>query len=110
MKQTVYESDFRSAFHRMDRGTQFSYEGLGILFDYLEGFEQDTGEEIELDVIALCCEYAEETPEDIAASYDIDLEDTDEDDHAQAVMDWLCDHTSVCGQTSTGSIIYCSCF
>lgn len=110
MKQTVYLSDFRSAFHAHDRQNQFSYEGLGILFDYLEQYEQDVGEELELDVIALCCEFAESTPEDIAADYDIDLEGVDEDDIAQAVMDWLCDTTSVCGQTSTGAIVYNSCF
>ncbi len=110
MKQSVYLSDFRTAFHNMDRGEQFSYEGLGVLFDYLEQYEQGTGEEMELDVIALCCEFAEETPEDIAASYDIDLSDVDDDEHGQAVIEWLDDHTSVCGQTSTGSIVYCTSF
>lgn len=110
MKQTVYASDFRDAFRAHDRQNQFSYEGLGILFDYLEQYEQDCGEELELDVIGLCCDYAESTPEDIAADFDIDLEGVDEDDVAQAVMDWLCDSTSVCGQTSTGAIVYCSCF
>jgi lysine/ornithine N-monooxygenase len=111
MKQTAYESDFRDAFRAHDRAEQFTYEGLGILFDYLEQYEQDTGEEIELDVIALCCEYAESTPEDIADDYSImDALEADEDDKAQIVMDWLCDHTSVCGQTSTGAIVFCTCF
>lgn len=59
MKQSINESEFRTAFHRMDRGEQFSYDGLTALYDYLEQYEDDTGEEIELDVIALCCEYTE---------------------------------------------------
>ena len=59
MFQRVNFSDFRQAFHNHDRGNQFSYEGLKALFDYLEEQERDTGEEMELDVIALCCEYSE---------------------------------------------------
>ena len=37
----------------------FSYEGKRALFDYLEQYEEDAGEKIELDTIALCCEYTE---------------------------------------------------
>tara|TARA_Y100000310_G_scaffold301220_1_gene337487 strand:- start:995 stop:1291 length:297 start_codon:yes stop_codon:yes gene_type:complete len=59
MKQSINNYQFHRAFERMDRGEQFSYEGLNALFDYLEELEDDTGETVELDVIALCCEYAE---------------------------------------------------
>ena len=59
MKQSINEYQFRDAFHKMERGEQFSYDGLSALYDYLEQLEDDIGEEIELDVIALCCEYAE---------------------------------------------------
>ena len=59
MKQTVNDWDFTDAFHKAGRGKQFSYEGLKALFEHLEDLESDIGEEIELDVIALCCEYME---------------------------------------------------
>jgi hypothetical protein len=59
MKQTVNSSDFHDAFERMGRGDQFSYEALDALFDYLEQYEEETGEEMELDVIALCCDFTE---------------------------------------------------
>ena len=59
MYQRVNFSDFRQAFHNHDRGNQFSYEGLKALFSHLEEVEGETGEEMELDVIALCCEYSE---------------------------------------------------
>jgi len=59
MKQSVNEYQFRDAFHKMGRGKQFSYDGLTALYDYLEQLGDDIGEEIELDVIALCCKYAE---------------------------------------------------
>ena len=59
MIQTITKSDFTSAFHRMGRGNNFTYEGLSALYDYLEDYEDSTGEQIELDVIAFCCEYNE---------------------------------------------------
>lgn len=37
----------------------FSYEGKRALFNYLEEYEESTGQEIENDPIAFCCEYAE---------------------------------------------------
>jgi hypothetical protein len=59
MKQSINDWDFTDAFHKAGRGKQFSYDGLKALFEYLEEYEEGTGEEINLDVIALCCEYAE---------------------------------------------------
>ena len=58
MKQTVSKTDFVDAFTKM-RPSNFSYEGLIALYDYLENFEEDTDKEIELDVIAFCCDYSE---------------------------------------------------
>lgn len=59
MKSTVTVYDFRQAFHNMGRGEQFTYEGLGALFEWLENYEEETGQEVELDVIALCCDFTE---------------------------------------------------
>ena len=59
MKQSVNMYDFERAFKNFERMNNFSYDGLKALFEYLEDYEEDTGEEIELDVIALCCDYAE---------------------------------------------------
>ena len=70
MKQSINFHQFQDAFERMGRGTQFSYEAQRALFDYLENLEQDLGEEIELDVIALCCEYQEiEDDEEVYKQY-----------------------------------------
>jgi hypothetical protein len=52
MKTTVYLHDLRTQFHQMGRGDQFSYDGLRVLFEALEQYEDDTGSEVELDVIA----------------------------------------------------------
>lgn len=37
----------------------FSYDGKRVLYDYLEDREQETGEEYDLDTVALCCEFTE---------------------------------------------------
>ena len=59
MKQTVSFYDFELAFERVGQSDKFSYEGLKALFDWLEEYEDSTGDEVELDVIALCCEFSE---------------------------------------------------
>jgi len=58
MKQSINMYDFERAFKNFERDN-FSYDGLKALFEYLEEYEEGTGEEVELDVIALCCEYME---------------------------------------------------
>ena len=58
MKTTVGYCDFERAFRDMDRLSHFP-TGLSALWDYLEEMEEDTGEELELDVIGLCCDYTE---------------------------------------------------
>ena len=59
MIDTITKSSFQDAFHKMGREDQFSYKGLDALFDYFEMLEEDTDQQIELDVIAICCEYSE---------------------------------------------------
>jgi hypothetical protein len=105
MKTTVSRYDFERAFVDADRRDNFSYEGLNALFDYLEDYEEQTGEEIELDVIALCCDYAEDTYEGIAKNYIIDLEGCEsEQDMIEAVRDYLNENTQLVGETSTGFV------
>lgn len=65
MKQSIRLNQFQDAFKNMGREDQFSKIGLRVLFEYLEEYEESTGEEIELDVIALCCDYSEASIEDV---------------------------------------------
>ena len=58
MKQTLNEYQFTQEFKRI-RPNQFSYKGLQALFHWFEEYEVGRGEEIELDVIAICCEWSE---------------------------------------------------
>ena len=106
MKTTVNVYAFRDAFKRMNRENQFSYEGLGILFDFLEDCERDCGEEYELDVIALCCDFAEDTPLSIAEAYGIEIDPNENDDEImQQVKDFLEVETIMLGSTDT-TIVY----
>lgn len=69
MKTTVNRYQFHHAFETT-RPDNFTYNGLKALFNYLEDLEADTGEEIELDVIALCCDYTEyENVDDYVNAY-----------------------------------------
>ena len=106
MKTTVYFSEFCDYFQKI-RPDNFSREGLVQLFDYFESYEKDTGEEIELDVIAICCEYSEQNWKNIADDYSIDLDGIEtEEQQKQHVMNYLCDNTSVIGSTSDDSFIF----
>jgi hypothetical protein len=103
MKITIDAQDFIRAFQEYNRTDQFSKKGLGILFDYLEEVAPD----YELDVIDLCCDYVEQSWQDIANDHHIDLSDC-EDDAAciEAVRDHLEYHTSIVGEPETGVFLY----
>ena len=58
MKQNINEYQFERAFNEC-RPNNFSYEGLSALYDYLMQYEEETGQELELDVIAICCDFTE---------------------------------------------------
>jgi hypothetical protein len=63
MKITVTEQIFLDEFRNSSRADQFSRNALVAIFNYITEAEGDVpadeGSEIELDVIAICCEYVE---------------------------------------------------
>jgi hypothetical protein len=101
MKKTITEYSFRDAFHNAGRGDQFSYGALGAIFEYMEEYEQDSGEELELDVIAICCEIEESDADTIISSYSIDVEGMDDDEKLEAVRDYLDENTTVISENDT---------
>ena len=66
----VTKSMFRDTFHRLGRASAWSYDGLGALYDYLIELEEDTGNGVEFDVIALDCEFAEYELEEFKEEHD----------------------------------------
>jgi hypothetical protein len=68
MIQTVNFLMFVDAFYAHDRYDQLGgYKGLRCLFDYLEELEEG-GQPVELDVIALCCDWRQY--DSVQAAYD----------------------------------------
>ena len=61
--------DFANAIQAL-RPNNFSCKGLRALFDYLEAWEEDSGEPIELDVIGLCGEFSEYDADEIDQYFD----------------------------------------
>lgn len=94
MYQTVNFSAFVDAFRAHEREDQFSYEAKRMLFDHLEDADPDH----ELDVIALCCAYAEDEEGDVRRNYSIEGD----------VLEWLQENTIVLGVTPAGAVVYCS--
>lgn len=84
MKRTINEYEFLRTFEEWtanDRNTQFSREALIEIFDILTEWEEGTGEELELDVVSICCSFTEyDNLREAAAQYDIDLNDYQDDD------------------------------
>lgn len=114
MIKTINFSDFCDEWNKWeDRKDRFTYNGKRALFDYLEELEDSTGEQMELDIIALCCEYTEYATADEAASeyfdyegmeYDEDGDETLTADEVEAkALKYLEDHTTVI--TFDGGII-----
>lgn len=106
MKKTVSVYDFRDAFQQI-RPNNFSYEGLSILFDYLEELEDDIGEQIELDVIAICCDFAEDDFKTIIEEYRIDVSDCEDEDEMKLTAQYFLENEGAfVGITDEGTIVY----
>lgn len=107
MKTTVSEHDFIDSFRLCDRSDNFSYEGRKALFAHMEELEDDCGVELELDPIAICCEFSEyANAYDCAKEYDyeevLDLEPYGSVDllevaklEEEQALGWLQDRTTV---------------
>jgi len=103
MKKTINEKQFIQAFDQMGRGNQFSEEALKELFDYLSEIENDSGEEIELDVVALCCEFVEyDSLKECVNEEGISLDEDEE-----VTFETLSQHINVIAELSSGGVLVC---
>lgn len=101
LTQTISFSMFCDAFRDMDRNENFSYQAKRILFDYLD----ETEDNIEFDVIAICCEFYENDIETCIQEYSIDVSDAiDEEDKNEIVKEYLQGNTLYLGETPSGFV------
>ena len=98
MKTTVNFSDFVDGFQKIGRGNQFSYDGLKLIFDYLESFEED-GEEIEFDPIGICSDFTEYTPDEFNSDYGTKFKTL------QEIEDYVSSRSDTVGLTESSIII-----
>jgi hypothetical protein len=109
MKQTINLHQFREAF-RLHERTNFSYEGLAVLFDALEDFEAGGGEEMEFDVIGLCCDFVEMSLPELLEQYsNISNEPLTDDNETEIIglaTDYLQDETWLCGLTEQNTFVF----
>jgi hypothetical protein len=86
MKKTLTTYDIADAL-KQDDNANWSYKGAQALAEYLEQCEEDTGEEMELDVVAIRCDFAEyQSLQEWAEDYfydwkaDLGIEESDDED------------------------------
>lgn len=103
MKTIVTQYTFVDSFRACGRESQFTSHALRALFEHLERVEEDTDTELELDPIALCCEWAE-YPSALEAAKDYGyLEGVDSKD--ESPIEWLSNRTDVVRVWENGVII-----
>ena len=103
---SVYQ--FEAAFKYAGRADQFSWNALKALFECLEQYSEESEQDVELDVIALCCDYSEEHYKNIASNYGIDLADADGDteEEISIVLEYLEENDILICECDAGDILY----
>tara|TARA_R110000868_G_scaffold181762_2_gene422708 strand:- start:1308 stop:1682 length:375 start_codon:yes stop_codon:yes gene_type:complete len=109
MKTTLNTYDIANALMQ-DDNANWSYNGAKALAEYLDELEQDLGEELELDVVAIRCDYSEYSSlEAFATEYfsnhkqaadalglDVAMSgdefEQDEDEVSEAIRDYITDN------------------
>ena len=93
MKTIVSEFQFIDSFRACGRESQFTVPARRALFEYFERMEEDSDTELELDPVAVCCEWAE-YPSALKAANDYGFKGN-ELETEEAALDWLEDRTRV---------------
>ena len=107
MKTTVSESAFIDAFKGGQYENNFSYAGLCALYEYLEEYEESTGEQIEFDTVSIACDFAEYEFDYLKDLYSNLIADAtgDEELDDEEILELFRDHTTVILIDGTTDII-----
>ena len=96
MKTNMNRNAFIEAFKKSDEyNNQFSPEALNLIFDYLEEIDEN----MDFDMVIICCNYIESTLDDINNDYDKNFKSI------SSARKFLENHTNVIGVTGN-SIVY----
>ena len=96
MKITLNTNDIVNHLLR-DTNARWSRDGAEALAEHLEEMEDSTGEEMELDVVAIRCDFSEyPSAAEAAGEYGWSADETEFDDaNESAALSWLNDRTFV---------------
>jgi hypothetical protein len=96
--QTLNKHQFIDAFKSWDTyANNFSYEGLELLYNWID----ESDEDLELDVVALCCDFTESDVATIIQDYALP-QDTSFND----ALEYIQDNSLVVGVTDQKTIVY----
>lgn len=90
-------------FKECGRENHFSYEGFNALYDYLDKYSDEVGEDFKVNVIAICCDFTEYSDweklyNDHSYSYNNkskSFEELEEDNELDVFKEWVQDRTTV---------------
>lgn len=97
--KTFDKYDLQNEFAKMDRD-YFSLDGYQALIDLFD----ETGTNMELDVIAICCEFTENEPVDIRENYS-NIDDIRDADETSDLLDAL-NYYTIAILLNNGNILY----
>ena len=116
MKTTLNTHEIADALKR-DTNANWSYQGSKALAEYLEEQEESSGTEMELDVVAIRCDFSEYSSlqdwaveyfggkEEVKTEFDMEV-DPDNDDLDEKIKEYIRDHGQLI--EFTGGIIVSS--
>lgn len=102
MHTNINSTQFQSTM--LDR-TSFSIEAIELLWEYYSQLEEDLGESIQFDPVAIRCEWSEEDAVEISCAYD-KFVGADPCADAGDIHDLLLDHTTSLGVTPGNKVLY----
>jgi len=86
MKREFNEYDFINAMMDM-RPDNFTYDGLKVLWEHFEQWEEDSGMEMNFDCIDICCSFSEDSIENHLSNYDLESLDELRDNTSVIMVD-----------------------
>lgn len=92
LKYTLSVSEFTNLFDQYNRSDNFSIAARQALFDYLEDYSEGIGESVDIDVIAICCDWAEYTLDELVQEYGYMVDDLE---HFGEIVELLEQNTTV---------------
>lgn len=100
MLTTTIDNDcqLQQLFEEYGRGDQFSNLGYRALYQYLDDLSDDMGQDIHIDVIALCCDFTEyKSIDDLYDNYECSYNGTTNEPltDPEDFMEWLEARTTV---------------